>query len=315
MNEFNKMNRRDQEAYLMLPIINELKKLGGQASTNALKRAIVANDDNIPENTLTLFRTSKKGNTYLPFNYIFNFAITNLVMAEFIDRPKVGEVSLTEKGRKFNGSGKELSEQTYKLSAPKWQERTKKNKLKKAVLKSDDSAETSADTEQTEEDIAQSTEDHWKNKVLNALMNLTSAKFELLCRRLVKKMNVDIDESIGTKLTGDGGIDGYGYITTDDFRTSRVAIQAKRWSLENSISSPEIDKFRGAMDKFRAEYGIFITTSTFTRDAIKAAREGTRVITLIDGDRLLDLVAKYELYVTPVTITTYKLDDFFKQDN
>ena len=64
--------------------------------------------------------------------------------------------------------------------------------------------------------------------------------------------------------------------------------------------------------KFRAEYGIFITTSTFTRDAIKASRAGTRVITLIDGEHLLDLVAKYELYVTKKVITTYELDDFFE---
>ena len=66
------------------------------------------------------------------------------------------------------------------------------------------------------------------------------------------------------------------------------------------------------MDKFRAEYGIFITTSTFTRDAIKASRTGTRVITLIDGDHLLELIAKYELYVTKKVITTYELDDFLK---
>lgn len=66
-----------------------------------------------------------------------------------------------------------------------------------------------------------------------------------------------------------------------------------------------IDKFRGAMDKFRAEFGIFITTSSFTRYAIVASRAGTRVITLIDGDKLLNLVAKYKLYVTRKVITTY----------
>ena len=69
------------------------------------------------------------------------------------------------------------------------------------------------------------------------------------------------------------------------------------------------------MDKFRAEYGIFITTSTFTRDAIKASRAGTRVITLIDADHLLELIAKYELYVTKKVITTYELDDFFEDEN
>lgn len=54
----------------------------------------------------------------------------------------------------------------------------------------------------------------------------------------------------------------------------------------------EIDKFRGAMDKYNAEFGIFITSSDFTRGAIKTARQGTRIITLINGDEICDLVAK-----------------------
>lgn len=33
-------------------------------------------------------------------------------------------------------------------------------------------------------------------------------------------MGVELDETLGTKLTGDGGIDGFGYLTTDDFRTA-----------------------------------------------------------------------------------------------
>ncbi|WP_322573203.1 restriction endonuclease [Lactobacillus sp. PV037] len=93
--------------------------------------------------------------------------------------------------------------------------------------------------------------------------------------------------------------------------TTRVAIQAKRWNLNTTVSSPEIDKFRGAMDKFRAEYGIFITTTSFTRGAINAARSGTRVITLIDGEKLLDLVAKYQVFVKPKVV--YELDkEFFE---
>lgn len=74
-------------------------------------------------------------------------------------------------------------------------------------------------------------EEDWKSKLLDALLSLSPSKFELFCRALVTKMNVAIDETIGTKLTGDGGLDGYGYIRTDDFRTARVAIQAKRWIL------------------------------------------------------------------------------------
>lgn len=297
---FYDLRRRDQEAYLMLPIIRELKRLGGQASTKEVKRSVVTNDEYIPEDALTKTTTSRKGNVYNPFDFPFNFAITNLIMVGYLERPKTGLILLTKKGRSFQGNQDVLTTDVYKLSLPMWNERSKKNIRQHNVDISD-------------EEVSISKSEEWRTELLDALIALKPSKFELFCRALVKRMNVDIDETIGVKLSGDGGIDGYGYMTTDDFRTTRVAIQAKRWKSNTLVSSPEIDKFRGAMDKYRAEYGIFITTSSFTRDAIRASRLGTRVVTLIDGDHLVDLVAKYQLYVTPVT--TYELGDFFTNDD
>ena len=136
-------------------------------------------------------------------------------------------------------------------------------------------------------------------------------KFEAFCRALVRKMGVEIDSSLGISATRDGGIDGFGYTISDDFRTTRVAIQAKRWNENQVIGLPEIDKFRGAMDKFRAEYGIFIATTRFAKDSYTNAKnEGTRTITLIDSNKIIELVEKYQLYITP--ITTYQLGDFYK---
>ena len=45
---------------------------------------------------------------------------------------------------------------------------------------------------------------------------------------------------------------------------------------------------------------------------MKTAKAGTRIITLINGDKICDLVAKYRYYVEPVT--TYKLKSFFTDD-
>lgn len=299
MKEFDDLTRRDQEAYLMLPIITELRRLGGQAATNEVKRGLVEGDYELPETELTNTKIGKSG-PYKPFDFPFNFAIANLILAEYLERPKRGTVVLTRKGRSFKGDEKQLVDDVYKIALPKWKERSKKNQHKNSRQSG-----SVPDTPLEEEDP-------WRTKLLEALNNLTPNKFEIFCRALVKKMNVDIDETIGIKQTGDGGLDGFGYMMADDFRTSSVAIQAKRWS-KNLVSSPEIDKFRGAMDKYRADYGIFITTSSFSKDAKKAARTGTRIITLIDGERLVDLVAKYELYVTPVV--TYELGEFFTDDN
>lgn len=298
-NNFNQLKRQEKESFFMLPIITEIKRLGGQATTKELKKSIVANCKDIPEDVFTSSKVSKNGNLYLKNMYPFNFSVTSLVMAGYMDRPHPGQLVLTKKGRQFNGSAQELIDDVHKLSSPIWAERSKKNKQRK---------ERQQQLEKENDD-----NEEWRTKLLMALENLTPAKFELFCRALVKKMNVDIDENIGVKLSGDGGLDGFGYMTTDDFRTTRVAIQAKKWNSDHLVSSPEVDKFRGAMDKYQAEYGIFITTSSYTRDAIQSSRIGTRVITLVDGTRLTDLIAKYELYVTPVV--TYELGEFFTDDN
>lgn len=297
MKDFEKMKRKEQESFLMLPILNELKKVGGQITTKDLRKLVVMNTEELPENVLSNSKVSNKGYTYIPFNYPFNFALTNMEMAGFIKRPKRGIIELTEKGRNFKQDSQTLADQVYKISLPEWENRSKRNRKQL-----ENSQENQADD---------NFEDSWHSELLTALINLSPTKFEFFCRALMRKMNIEVDEEIGVVPVGDGGIDGYGYLTTDDFRTARVAIQAKKWNSNNLVSSPEIDKFRGAMDKFRADYGIFITTSSFTREAKKASRTGTSVITLIDGDHLIDLITKYELFVEPTTV--YRLDDFFNE--
>ncbi len=44
-----------------------------------------------------------------------------------------------------------------------------------------------------------------------------------------------------------------------------IYIQAKRW--EGSVGRPEIQKFAGALQGQRARKGVFITTSSFTKEA------------------------------------------------
>ena len=177
-------------------------------------------------------------------------------------------------------------------------------KILKAKQKvNDEIEEDKNNTDDKEEQVF----DDWKDELNKKLMNFSPKKFEDFARRLVREMGVDIDDKIGISITNDGGLDGFGYITSDEFRTARVAIQAKRW--KDTVQAPEIDKFRGAMDKFNAEFGIFITTSDFSKGAIETSRIGTRVITLINGKRIAELVAKYQIGVKPVT--TYIFDDFY----
>ena len=98
------MNREKQQAYLMLPIIQELKSIGGEGSTKKVKNEIVNNDENLPEDVLTKTKTSNKGNTYHPFNFPYNFAISNLILAGFLTRPKRGWIVLSDEGLNYSGT-------------------------------------------------------------------------------------------------------------------------------------------------------------------------------------------------------------------
>jgi restriction system protein len=71
------------------------------------------------------------------------------------------------------------------------------------------------------------------------------------------------------------------------------------------VSAPEIDKFKGAMNGFNAEYGIFITTTSFTEAAQKKSVQGGNTVTLISGQDIAELVERYQLHITPVN--TYRL--------
>lgn len=169
-----------------------------------------------------------------------------------------------------------------------------------------ESAAPDAATEE-EAQAAEKIKDDFKDKLLDAIARMSRKKFEAFSRALLTRMGVEFTTK-GVQVSNGGGIDGYGYhLDANDFRTTRVVIQCKRYN-SSPVSEPEINQFLGAMNKYQADYGVFITNGRYTTTARHVAREGSP-ITLIDGNDLVKLVIKYELYITPVT--TYVLDPFY----
>ena len=272
------------ENLIMIEVLKAMQELGGRVTRKEVRREIRDHSDVISEEQVDKIKQSKKtGKEYQPFIYRFNFAVKHLITTGYIFTENNHDLELSEKGRTVD----------FEKFDPIHDVRS--------IV--DGSLNDEIDNSNSDED----TDETWRTELLDALAKMSPKKFELFSRGLLIRMGVDLDDNIGVRYVGDGGLDGFGYITSDDFRTTRVALQAKRW--DGKVSAPEIDKFRGAMDKYNAEYGIFIATSDFTREAMKTAREGTRVITLINGDQICDLVAKYNYYVKPVT--TYRLKKFY----
>ncbi len=150
--------------------------------------------------------------------------------------------------------------------------------------------------------------------LLNKVIALSPAFFERLVVELLVKMGYggsmkDAGKAIGK--SGDEGIDGT--IKEDKLGLDIIYIQAKKWAPGNVVGRPELHKFVGALAGQGAKKGVFITTSSFTREAAEYIPRNETKIVLIDGEQLAQLMIDYNLGVT--VQQTYELkrmdNDYF----
>lgn len=154
------------------------------------------------------------------------------------------------------------------------------------------------------------------SELLEKLKKQDPTVFENTVLNVLKQMGYGspVPESIiHTGKTGDGGIDGI--IKEDYLGLDEIYVQAKRWN-EGTVGRPEIDKFIGALTG-KSKKGVFITTSSFSEDAIrKSKNSGDLKIILIDGEKLAELMIKHNVGVYPAqTFEFKKIDsDFFNEE-
>lgn len=122
--------------------------------------------------------------------------------------------------------------------------------------------------------------------------------FEQLVVELLVKMGYggsrqDAARAVGR--SGDEGIDGI--IDEDRLGLDTIYIQAKRWE-SGIVSRPEIQKFVGALMGKRARKGIFITTSSFSSEALNYVANIDTKVVLIDGKKLAEFMIDYDVGVT-----------------
>ncbi|BBL60230.1 restriction endonuclease [Methylomonas koyamae] len=79
---------------------------------------------------------------------------------------------------------------------------------------------------------------------------------------------------------------------------------------------PEIQKFAGALQGQRARKSVFITTSSFTKEAKEYVSVIESKIILIDGENLAKLMAEHSVGVSTIGIyEVKKLDsDYFDNE-
>jgi restriction system protein len=146
--------------------------------------------------------------------------------------------------------------------------------------------------------------DRTKQELLVQLGEIDPGTFEELIGELLERIGFEDVEV--TKRSGDGGIDVRGVLTVGGVTRVKTAIQVKRWS--HNVADRIVRELRGSIGP--AEQGLVITTSRFTKAAIKEAEVTDRApVTLINGDLLVELFAEYEIGVKRQSRPVLQLDE------
>jgi len=132
-------------------------------------------------------------------------------------------------------------------------------------------------------------------------------KFEHLIRDLLEEMGYE--DVIVTQETGDQGIDVIGKVQVGITEVKEV-VQVKR--RKSNISRPLVDQLRGALPYHDAIRGTLITLGKFSSGCKEAAIfRGAQPITLIDGDRLIDLLIQHEIGIRKKPVSIFEIDEPF----
>lgn len=150
--------------------------------------------------------------------------------------------------------------------------------------------------------------------LLSKVMEQTPKFFEHLVVDLLVKMGYGGTNSNAaqvTQLTNDEGIDGIIY--EDKLGLDKIYLQAKRWT--NPVGRPVIQQFAGALVGQNATKGVFITTSSYSKEARNYVAGLHQKIVLIDGNELAKYMIEYNVGVSTKKIYEVKRidNDYFEE--
>lgn len=299
----------------MFPVLNLLKD--GQTRTNRviqeemIKVMGISSED---ANELT----PKGGNRYTGN---VNWALTFLYQAGLTFKPKNGHHTISPEGKAYLSEGiTEITErdlvQRFGVKSPKffYSREMKGESEKTDTSSSNEIPFTLLSPEEAIHDAVYKLEEALISEILEKVKNVSPSDFEKLVVQLLVKMGYGgsmEDAASVTKYSGDEGIDGV--IKEDILGLDTIYIQAKRYKT-GIVGRPELQAFVGALSPKHARKGVFITTSTFSQQAIDYAKAAEARIILIDGHQLCKYMLQFNLGVSTREIIEIKSidSDFFE---
>ena len=233
------------------------------------------------------------------FDNRVGWAKTYLKKAGLLVSPKRAQILITKRGLEVLNQNPETINVKFLRQFPEFIDFHSGKKIGSVNLNEDTEEIVYETPEETLEKAYLKIRKSLAEELLIKVMNLTPSFFERLVVELLVKMGYggsikDAGKAVGR--SGDEGIDGT--IKEDQLGLDIIYIQAKRWQSGNVIGRPEIHKFIGALAGQGAKKGIFITTSSFTKEALGYIPKNETKIVLIDGEKLTKLMIDNNLGVS-----------------
>jgi len=250
------------------------------------------------------------------FDNRVGWANSYLKKANLLEAPRRGALRITQRGKQVLEQNPKRIDVKFLDQFPEFVEFRDATKAQRGSGRAEPiEASTDKTPEEALELAHQSIRQALAGELLARMLSCSPEFFEGIVVELLVKMGYggsrrDAGERIGQ--SGDGGVDGI--IKEDRLGLDAIYIQAKRW--QGSVGRPEIQKFVGALQGQRAKKGVFITTSTFTADAVDYASKIDTKVVLIDGELLATLMMDFDLGVSvTATYSVKRIDSDYFDEN
>ncbi|NCT75121.1 MAG: restriction endonuclease [Chitinophagaceae bacterium] len=280
---------------IMLPLLRQLS----DGKNHQLKELVATLGQEFRLSEEEMNELLSSGQAFVFANRV-GWARTYMKKAGLVEYPARGVVAITPRGLDILKSKPTRIDNNLLKQFPEFLEfqNLKYDRVEEASAV-DSSLEEKQTPEETIDEAYLSIRQSLAQELLDTVCSMSPAFFERLVVELLVRLGYggsikDAGRAMGK--TGDEGIDGI--IKEDKLGLDIIYIQAKRWQAGNTVGRPELQKFVGALAGQGAKKGIFITTSSFTKDALGYAPKNETKIVLIDGVQLAQLMIDHNLGVS-----------------
>ena len=258
---------------------------------------------------------TKSGNTTQIADRL-NWVRQYLRRAIMIELPQRGVYRITQRGKDYLATHKDLRKQDL-MQFPEFVSyatgATITNSTKAESVQNNNQNLTP--TEQLEQAF-HSIIDDLAADLLQKTLEQSPYFFEHLVVDLLVKMGYGgsfANSAQVTQYVHDDGIDGIIY--EDKLGLDKIYIQAKRYKLDNTVGKPQIQQFSGALDEQKATKGVFITTSSYSKEAKQYVEKLNKKIVLMDGQELARYMIEYNVGVSTKQVYEVKRidSDYFEE--